>query len=102
MIYKKIMLCFILLIVGFFPACGLKEEVVQKEAKSFISFTGEIQDAVVYIDDLDPITLNKKSNETHYEISPGKHTIIVKKSGKEVVNRSLLLGNGITREIKIP
>jgi hypothetical protein len=105
-------LVILLLCVG----CGLKEGVVQKEPKSFLWFTGNIQNAIVYIDDLSPIILNKsqaspgveggnsteKSNEIHYEISPGKHLIVIKKMDKEVVNRILLLGNGITREIKIP
>ncbi len=40
--------------------------------------------------------------EVHYRISPGKHTVVVKKSGVEVVHRTVLLGDDITREIRIP
>jgi hypothetical protein len=106
MSYKKIILLgsvLIMLLVG----CGLREDVVQKEPKSFLWFTGNIQNAVVYIDDLAPIVLTgevkgKKRKQVHYAVSPGKHTIIVKKSGEEVVNRNLLLGSGITKEIQIP
>ena len=99
-----------------FGGCGLTEGVVQKEPKSFIWFTGNTKGAVAYVDDLEPIMLDDlnsstdgesvnnsaKKGEVHYEISPGKHRIIVKKSGEEVVNRIVLLGNGITKEIKIP
>lgn len=95
-----LLLVFLLLCGG----CGLTEGVVQKEAKSFLWFTGNTQNAIVYIDNLAPITLDNtnKSSSIHYELSPGKHSIIVKKSGEEVVDRNILLGNGITKEIQIP
>jgi len=112
---KTIYLGFIvlMLIIG----CGLKQGVVQKEPKSFLWFTGNTEDAIVYIDDLNPIILSAqvyvdkdengdantyKPDVVHYEITPGKHTIIVEKDGKEVVNRIVLLGDGITKEIPIP
>lgn len=112
MSYQKIIylgLVILLLCVG----CGLKEGVVQKEPKSYLWFTGNTKNAIVYIDDLSPIILNEshasegdynkeKSDKIHYEISPGKHSIIVKKMGEEVVNRIVFLGDGITKEIKIP
>jgi hypothetical protein len=113
--YKNIVYsCLVLL--ALFTGCGLKEGVVQKESRSFLWFTGNTENAIVFIDDLNPIILNEKSSDTsneaenntkksgqvHYEISPGKHTIIVKKSGAEIVNRNILLGNGITKEIQIP
>jgi hypothetical protein len=104
MSYAKMIFLGIFLFI-FCIGCGLNESVVQKEQKSYLTFTGSTEDAVVYIDNLDPITLNqssKNSTKINYEISPGKHKIIVKKSGKEVVNRDLLLGNGIVKEIEIP
>ena len=95
--------------------CGLKEGVVQKEAKSYLWFTGNTEDALVYIDDLDPIELGKnyyidsetgekieKNKEIHYELTPGKHRVIVKKMGTKIVNRIVLLGSGIIKEIEIP
>lgn len=95
--------------------CGLKEGVVQKEAKSYLWFTGNTEGALVYIDDLSPMELEKKyyidsetgekierNKEIHYECTPGKHRIIVKKMGEELVNRIVLLGNGIIKEIEIP
>lgn len=84
--------------------CGLQEGVIQKESKSSLWFTGNIKNSIVYIDDLAPINLNDNSgfDPIHYEISPGKHVIVVKRSGEEVVNRNILLGSGITKEIHIP
>lgn len=115
MSYKSIFLggVVLLLLIG---GCGLKEGVVQKESKSFLWFTGDTHNAIVYIDDLNPITLNEssssansevenntnKSGQVHYQISPGKHSVVVKKSGQEVVNRNILLGSGTTKEIQIP
>jgi len=100
-----------------FMGCGLKEGVIQKDRKSFLWFTGETDNAMVYIDDLEPVELNKtffiksedgevkqkeESEKIHYEISPGKHRIIIKRSGEVVVNRIVLLGNGTIKEIRIP
>jgi hypothetical protein len=114
MSYKKIIYIGLVLL-GLIGGCGLKEGVTLKEPKSFIWFTGNTDNAVVYIDDLNPFILNEKSSNLndedendnrkgliHYQISPGKHKIVVIKSGTEVVNRDILLGNGITKEIQIP
>ena len=102
-------------LLALFSGCGLKEGVVQTDTKSFLWFTGDTQNAEVFIDDLDTIVLdavgvgdvdqrgkNKKEDKVYYEISPGKHTIIVKKSGEVVVHRNVLIGNGLIKEIRIP
>ncbi len=115
MVIKKIsffILAFTLLAAG----CGLKEGVIQKAPRSYLWFTGNTEGAVVFIDKRNPIELNMSSTgdektrdepadtakKIYYEIDPGKHTVIIKKSGQVVVNRTLLLGNGIITEIKIP
>lgn len=89
----------ILLLLG---GCGLKEGVVNKEQKSFLLFTGNTKNVTAHIDDLAPFTLKKRNGEIHYQLSSGKHSIIIKRAGVEIVNRNILLGNGITREIQIP
>lgn len=114
MSYKKLFYSGLIFLI-FCGGCGLTEGVVQKEPQSFLWFTGDTTNALVYIDDLAPIILNElssnsanesenstKSRKIHYGIAPGKHTIIVKKAGNEVVNRNILLGDGITKEIEIP
>lgn len=88
-----------------FYGCGLNETVVQKEQISYLSFTGSTSHAIVHIDDLEPLILNNNSQNNkkiHYEISPGKHHVVVLKNGEEVVNRVVLLGSGSVKEIKIP
>jgi len=86
-----------------FCGCGLKETVVQKEKVSYLSFTGNISNVIVHIDDLEPINLNNTSSKNvQYEISTGKHHIVITKNGEEVVNRVVLLGSGSVKEIKIP
>jgi len=95
--------------------CGLQEGVIQKAPKSFLYFTGNTENAVVYIDGGPGIVLdssNSSGNDANgqtnssgrvlYEISHGKHDIVVKKSNEVVVHRKVLLGNGITKEIQIP
>lgn len=114
MSYKKAIylgLVILLLCVG----CGLKEGVVQKEAKSYLWFTGNTEGALVYIDDFNSIELGKnyyidsetgekieKNKEIHYALTPGKHKVIVKKMETIIVNRIVFLGGGIIKEIKIP
>jgi hypothetical protein len=91
--------------------CGYKEGIVQTSPKSYLWFTGKTADAIVYINDLRPFSLNKPINEdpsrpqnelTHYQLQPGKYNIIVKKNDSVVVNRVVILGEGMTTEIEIP
>ncbi len=95
---------FIFCVVGVlvFCGCGLNETVTQKEKVSYLNFTGDTVGAVVRIDDLAPIVLNNEEKNVHYEISSGKHHIIVIKNGAQVVNRKILLGSGSSKEIRIP
>lgn len=104
MSYMKIAVLSFFCLVVFF-GCGLRETVVQKEQLSYLSFTGDISNSIVHIDDLEPIVLNSNhpnNKNVQYELSSGKHHIVVLKDGKEVVNRILLLGSGSVKEIKIP
>lgn len=107
---------FILLIVMclFFIGCGYTEGVLQQESKSYLWFTGNTEKAIVFIDENKPFEIEnyyidpetgqkiKKDDIIHYQVSPGKHKIIVKKDGEVVVERILILGNGITKEIRVP
>ena len=78
-------------------------------------FSGNTAGAEVYIDDLVPFTLGEsvygdertgemveRKDLDHYQITPGKHLVIVKRDDKVVVKREILLGNGMTKEIQIP
>nr|WP_319490777.1 hypothetical protein [uncultured Desulfobacter sp.] len=81
--------------------CGLNETVTQKEKISYLNFTGDTLGAVVHIDDSASFVLGNEKN-IHYEISSGKHHVVVVKDGIEVVNRKILLGSGSSKEIRIP
>jgi hypothetical protein len=106
MMYKKLIIgiCLAFLCVG----CGLTERVVEKEQKSMLWFTGRTNGAIAYIDNGDPIELKapmydeRSDKKFYYEVKPGKHNVVVKRDGVVVVNRDLLLGNGIVKEIEIP
>lgn len=111
----SILISLSVLLSFFLTGCGYHEGVIQSDSKSYLWFTGNINNAVVYIDDNAPFSLKtvtyideatgeKKENAelTHYQISPGKHDIIVKRDSIVVVNRKILLGSGITKEISIP
>ncbi|MCG8636789.1 MAG: hypothetical protein MI863_23350 [Desulfobacterales bacterium] len=98
----------VLLLFFFLFGCGLKEGVIQKDARSYLWFTGNTKDAIVLIDDLTPFNLNTANEKEsgaktrYYEVAPGKHTIVVTRNNKEIVKRIVLLGDGITKEIQIP
>lgn len=99
---KKIF--FIIFALALFAGCGLHEGTINKEPVSYLVFTGNTEKAMVYIDELQSFSIRPSDGEQpdRYEISPGKHNIKVKREGKILVNRKILLGNGIIKEIKIP
>ena len=108
------LLCFVAAAVFVLNACSYTTGVVQSDKRSFIRFSGNIEKAVVYIDDAEPFELGKKSSSTHsdnigaknlsisYQLQPGKHTVVVRRNGEVVVNRELLLGNNVTTEVEVP
>ncbi len=107
--------CAAVMAAGCLNGCGYVEGVVQKSEKSFLWFTGNTENAVVYIDDKEFVRLTasyyidektgektRKEETVHYQIEPGKHEIRVERDGKVLVNRLLILGNQMTKEIDIP
>lgn len=114
--YKKVFTLTVVIIIlaGYLSSCGYMEGVVQKAEKSYLWFTGNTENAIVYIDNkefarLSPSyyvdesgTKRQKTEPIHYQIEPGKHEIRIEKDGKVLVNRSLLLGNQMTKEIEVP
>lgn len=96
--------------------CGSYHEGVVHEApRSFLWFTGNTHNTFVLIDNGEPFELKKSyhidedtgrkvenKKVTHYQIAPGKHNIIVTKGDQVIVNRVIMIGNGMTKEIQIP
>lgn len=99
----------------FVIACGYREGVLQKEAVSYIWFTGNVNGAMASIDNGEPFALQasdypedassrgkSEAKYIHYKLSPGKHRITVKKQGQVVVDRIVILENENIKEIDVP
>ena len=114
---KNIIKVFCLILIGIlcFPGCSYKEGIEQGEPQSYLLFTGNTQGALASVDGEEPFTVDADQNTTAnfrearsstsrtlYQISSGKHVIIVKKGEKVVVHREVLIGSGMTKEIYIP
>jgi hypothetical protein len=95
--------------------CGYREGVVQPSPKSYLWFTGNTASAVVYIDGIKPFALKgpydrdpatdenrPRSEITHYQLQPGKYNVVVKRGDQVIVNRVIILGEGMTTEIEVP
>jgi hypothetical protein len=90
-------------------ACGYREGVLVKEPVSYFWFTGDVREAVVKIDDKEPFVLTKAAalqesgeGKAYYQISPGKHRVLVEKGGQKVVDKVFYVGEGTIQEIQIP
>jgi len=97
---KNFKLKTVFLLAVLLGGCGFHEGVIESERRSFVKFTGALSGAEVTIDGA-VVSMSDDDNAV-YEISPGKHNIQVRKKGAIQVNRNLLFGNGITKEVKIP
>lgn len=90
----------VLLLVGsLIFACGHTTGTIQKAEKSFIVFSGNLENVKIHIDELEPFI---PSSGKHYEMAPGKHTLIAYREGKLLLNRIIILENQVTTEIKVP
>jgi hypothetical protein len=100
--------CVLVLIVGCFIAgCGYTEGVIQKDPIAYLAFTGNTEQALVFLDNKEPFVLNniganQEGKPTQYQISPGKHRIVVRRGSEVVVDRILIVGDGNIKEIQIP
>jgi len=107
MVSKKL-ICLSLLFLSI-VSCGYYEGVVQPTPKSYMSFMGNVDGATAIIDDTITLNLDNELRGVEgqiksvlFQITPGKHKVIVTKMGREVVNRVILIGDGATKEIEVP
>jgi hypothetical protein len=103
--YAKYLLAFIL--ACFVTGCGYKEGVIQKDSVAYLWFTGNTEQSLVFLDGKEPFALNQtggseKGKPTYYQVPPGKHRVVVKKGNEVVVDRVLIVGDGIIKEILVP
>ena len=106
MVRKPILLSLLLFsIIG----CGYYEGVVQPTPRSYVAFVGNTGGAVAVIDDAITLNLDKELKEMDgrektvlFQISPGKHKVIVTRMGQEIVNRIIIIADGATKEVQVP
>ena len=95
-----LMACLFLLL----GACGYKEGIVQTSPGSYIKFTGNTLNAFAAIDGGMPFPVNSAGDNGKvllYRVSPGKHRITVERNNSVVLDREVLIGNGMTKEINL-
>lgn len=111
-------LCYLWITLLFLTSCGYREGVIIAERAAFVTFSGNTVGATVKIDESDFFELfdeekgltsfsdtgekEKRLSSKHYRLTPGKHRILVKRNGVIIVDREVLLGDGITREVLLP
>ncbi|MBL7049727.1 MAG: hypothetical protein ISR96_09465 [Nitrospira sp.] len=97
-------LCLIFCCILIFTACSYKEGIVQSSSESYLHFTGNTENVLITIDMADPLPIASASESgkpIHYQVSPGKHKIKVTRDNIIIVNREILIGEGMTKEINI-
>jgi hypothetical protein len=87
--------------------CGYREGVIQKDPIAYLWFTGNIEQALISLDDKEPFSLSRaegtqEGSLTYYQVPPGKHRIVVKKGSEVVVDRIFIVADGTIKEIQIP
>lgn len=100
---------FLFLCMTFFFAvsCAMHEGAVQRASKSYFKFSGNLAGAMASVDDNAPFALIKPDTNTSpenfaYQVSPGKHTLVVSRDGVVVVKRVLFLEDHGTMEVIVP
>jgi hypothetical protein len=102
---------FLLLIIA---SCGYKEGIIQPSDKSYLKFSGNVENVSVQIDNGEPFVLKSyitqsggqerkiRPDKKLYQVSPGRHTIKIFRDGILIVDRILILDNNVIKEILIP
>lgn len=86
-------------------ACGgYKEWVVQRSDEGFLKFVGNVEDVVMSIDGGENFPLKRPADfsEALYKIPSGRHNIKLYRGGNMIVDRIVLIDNGVSREVVVP
>ena len=86
-----------LLLIG----CAYNTGTVQIAEKSYLQFSGNIEGVSVIIDGDDAFNLST-TEDTLYQLSPGKHSLKIYRSNNLIVDRVIFLEDQGTMEILIP
>ncbi|GFO70045.1 hypothetical protein GMLC_36240 [Geomonas limicola] len=93
----KILLA-LLLVAGL---CSCRNtNIVTGTSYGIISFTGDYNKALLYLDDRAPITITGDNNMS--KIGEGMHRIKIEKNGVTVVHKTVYIVNDVTTEVHVP
>jgi hypothetical protein len=96
----KILLTTLMAFALFFVGCGSKEGVRSEAQKSYLYFTGNVDDVSVSIDKAAAFEV-KAGENNQYTTKPGKHLIEVYRDGVLIIKREIYLGDGVAKEIEV-
>ena len=80
--------------------CGYKEGISTGDQKSYLYFTGNVEDIKVSVDGGEEFSV-KEGRDNQYEIKPGKHMVVIYKNDDLAVKREIFVGDGIAKEIEV-
>lgn len=99
---KLLLLSISFFFVVIFSGCGgYKEGLSVGGQKSYLYFSGDINNTQVSIDDGAFFSV-KSGIDNQYQTRPGKHDVKVYRENEIVVHRSIYLGDGVAKEIEVP
>lgn len=90
------------LVLAFALGCGHQSGVRTGVEESYLHFVGDLEAVEVSLDGAAPVSLAEFKKKSVLATSPGKHRIDVSRAGQLVVQREVLLVNGVTMEIAVP
>ncbi|GFO61019.1 hypothetical protein GMST_33440 [Geomonas silvestris] len=88
----------LLLIIGL---CSCRNtNIITGTSYGIISFTGEYEKAMLYLDDRAPIAITSDNNVS--KIGEGTHRVKIEKNGVTVVLKTVYIVNDVTTEVHVP
>lgn len=99
---KAFFLLFCLLILIFVGCAHKKRQEVPPPLPAYLSFSGQTGNAKITVD-ADEFVLDESFLKTNrYQLSEGKHSVVVRHGEMVVVKRYFYLPGGVVKDIKIP
>lgn len=82
--------------------CGYNAGVRTAEATSYIYFTGDVEGVEVFIDETPAFVVTAIGPKNVYKLSPGVHTIVLKRNSKVLSKRRVMYADGTENEYNVP